>query len=294
MRGKLFKLSCALLALACLFLGLATLGPLTPLSAQNYGGSQNAIRLRGRMLSSCSPLNGQIYIWNSSTNQWICGTLSTLNGGVLAVTSGGTGTGTAFTQGSAIFAGASGVYSQDNANFFWDGTNHRLGIGTASPSATLHVIGGGTAVMLSDGTKPFTGNIGTGIMSGSVRDLYWTTTGASGGYAWYVQNGSSGQVMGMGIDRNGNVGIGTTSPASRLDAPTGTVAALSFKFDGTVYSAAGTAVPTCNAGNLLLRVAVSDATLATPGSTYVGSGTYTIALQCTYNSTGPAYTWIID
>ncbi len=30
-----------------------------------------------------------------------------------------------------MFAGASGVYAQDNANFFWDATNHQLGLGGA-------------------------------------------------------------------------------------------------------------------------------------------------------------------
>lgn len=43
---------------------------------------------------------------------------------------GGTGTSTIFTLGSVIFAGASGVYSQNNANFFWDNTNNRFLIGT--------------------------------------------------------------------------------------------------------------------------------------------------------------------
>ena len=33
------------------------------------------------------------------------------------------------TQGSVIFAGSSGVISQDNSNLFWDETNNRLGIG---------------------------------------------------------------------------------------------------------------------------------------------------------------------
>lgn len=59
--------------------------------------------------------------------------------GTLAVSRGGTGTGTAFTAGSVIFAGASGVYSQNNANFFWDNTNVRLGIGNATPATRLHV-----------------------------------------------------------------------------------------------------------------------------------------------------------
>ncbi len=46
---------------------------------------------------------------------------------------------TSATQGSVLFAGASGVLQQDNANFFWDDTNNRLAIGNASPSANLHI-----------------------------------------------------------------------------------------------------------------------------------------------------------
>jgi hypothetical protein len=63
--------------------------------------------------------------------------------GTLGVANGGTGTATAFTAGSVVFAGASGVYSQDNANLFWDDTNNRLGIGTSSPDSKLHVEGTG-------------------------------------------------------------------------------------------------------------------------------------------------------
>ncbi len=53
-------------------------------------------------------------------------------------------------------------------------------------------------------------------------------------------------------------------------------------------------LPSCASGTLLQRQGVNDATLATPGSTAVGGGTYTIAVQCTFNTTGSAYTWIID
>jgi hypothetical protein len=60
-------------------------------------------------------------------------------GGTLAVGNGGTGTATAFTTGSVVFAGASGIYTQDNANFFWDDTNNYLGIGTSSPANILDV-----------------------------------------------------------------------------------------------------------------------------------------------------------
>src|SRR5262249_40191172 len=65
----------------------------------------------------------------------------TWNGTTIGVAYGGTGAGTAFTAGSVVYAGTSGVYSQDNSNFFWDATNHRLGIGTTSPGQKLSVSG---------------------------------------------------------------------------------------------------------------------------------------------------------
>jgi hypothetical protein len=53
-------------------------------------------------------------------------------------------------------------------------------------------------------------------------------------------------------------------------------------------------LPACGAATLLERLAVSDATVAVPGSAYTGGGTYTIAVECTFNSAGSIYTWIID
>jgi hypothetical protein len=65
--------------------------------------------------------------------------LTTHVSGTLPVTNGGTGTATAFTAGSVVFSGASGVFSQNNANFFWDNTNARLGIGNAAPATRVHL-----------------------------------------------------------------------------------------------------------------------------------------------------------
>lgn len=64
--------------------------------------------------------------------------------GVLGVEKGGTGTSSTFALGSIVFAGASGVYAQNNANLFWDNTNSFLGIGTASPNSRLNVVGSTT------------------------------------------------------------------------------------------------------------------------------------------------------
>jgi len=41
------------------------------------------------------------------------------------------------TAGSNLFAGTSGTLSQNNANWFWDNTNKRLGIGTNTPGSGL-------------------------------------------------------------------------------------------------------------------------------------------------------------
>ena len=46
------------------------------------------------------------------------------------------------TQGSVLFAGASGVVSEDNSNLFWDDTTNRLGIRTLSPSQAIHILNG--------------------------------------------------------------------------------------------------------------------------------------------------------
>jgi hypothetical protein len=50
----------------------------------------------------------------------------------------GTFTLPSLTSGSVLFSNGSTI-AQDNSNFFWDATNHRLGVGTASPSALLSV-----------------------------------------------------------------------------------------------------------------------------------------------------------
>ena len=73
--------------------------------------------------------------------------------GTLPVTSGGSGTATAFTAGSVVFAGASGVYSQENAEFFWDNTNDFLGLGTAVPDTRL-TITAPTQTSVTAGTLP--------------------------------------------------------------------------------------------------------------------------------------------
>ncbi len=88
--------------------------------------------------------NATRYLSNTGTdNNPAWAQVNLVNGvtGVLSIANGGSATSTQFTQGSVVFAGASGVYSQDNAGLFFDPVTNRLGINTANSSSTLHVNG---------------------------------------------------------------------------------------------------------------------------------------------------------
>lgn len=50
------------------------------------------------------------------------------------------------TEGSVIFVDSGSLLTEDNANFFWDAANARLGIGTDAPDEALHVLGGNALV----------------------------------------------------------------------------------------------------------------------------------------------------
>ena len=146
------------------------------------------------------PTGRTMWVYSDATNVVDAVThLSSLTLGTsLPVSSGGTGTNTAFTAGSVVFAGASGVYSQDNANLFWDNANDRLGIGTATPAAKLDVIGN--------------------IRMPSGNSLYWAggneiINAVENNRMTFGVNGSER----MRIDSSGNVGIGTNNPIAKLD-----------------------------------------------------------------------------
>ncbi len=118
--------------------------------------------------------------------------------GTVPVTNGGSGTATSFTSGSIIFAGTSGIYNQNNANFFWDNINSRLGISTTIPAEKLHVAGNirtsslagtglrmvkadanGTLTPLAAGTATQV-LLGTGVYGNVPTNTCWSLTGNAG------------------------------------------------------------------------------------------------------------------
>ncbi|MBI3097827.1 MAG: tail fiber domain-containing protein [Planctomycetes bacterium] len=132
----------------------------------------------------------------------------------IPVAEGGTGATTAFTTGSVVFAGASGVSSQDNANLFWDDTNNRLGLGTVTPAVGLHVVGNakiqGTTAADSAGLL----TIGNGSAGWQAKTYYYA------GYDFGVVD--PGGTTRLHISNTGNVGIGGVNVNRPLVVSAGT------------------------------------------------------------------------
>ena len=113
---------------------------------------------------------------------------------------GGTGTSTAFTTGSVVFAGASGVYSQDNANFFWDNTNSRLGLGTTTTATRLNVVDSANTYAAT-----FTGTSSTNFVALGTTAFGASIAGWTAGFA-----ASADLVL---QPNGGNLGLGVTPSA---------------------------------------------------------------------------------
>lgn len=152
-----------------------------------------------------------------------------ITAGTLPVARGGTGA-AAFTQGSMVFAGPSGVYTQDNSNVFWDDTANDLGIGESSPLVRLHVKDGGGVPSLasaSDTVAVFQGSAAAGsiarvsIISGTTAQSFLNLGDSADddiGSINYNNNANAFSIRTnnvnnrLYINASGNVGINTNSP----------------------------------------------------------------------------------
>lgn len=165
----------------------------------------------------------------------------------------GTITPSGFTQGSVVFAGSGGTLTQDNSGFFYDATNHSLGLGTTSPYSDFGLF----QVRGAKVASTFSGGVLASIREAST---YNTSGGVKTSYAFHISNqstrasgASSLTNVGLyatasGAQNNyaalfdqGDVGIGTLSPTYRLEV-IGTFRASGNALIGTNTSA-GTATP---------------------------------------------------
>ena len=136
------------------------------------------------------------------------------------------------TAGSILFSDGATI-AQDNANFFWDNTNSRLGVGTASPVSRLQIKASAFSQPLFnayDGFYDFnlgyyaatTGSERLSIYKNSYRTIFdsvSTSSAISSAFA-FLTNGS--EII--RFNQSGNVLIGTTTDAGfKLDVNGGAI-----------------------------------------------------------------------
>jgi len=122
-------------------------------------------------------------------------------------------TGSGVTNHIPYWSSTSGLLA-DSSQLIWDSTNNRLGIGTTTPTAQIHVIGSGLfsgdvtasgSFIGGSGTASlpsfeFTGDPDTGLFSPAANTFGISTSG----------------VERLRVDSVGNIGIGTVTPSGKL------------------------------------------------------------------------------
>lgn len=196
-------------------------GLVQPNPSQNFGG---AILFSATDLSSSRFITDTLTVNNNSTLKGDLTVTGTITGSVAGSVNPG------FTAGSVIFQGASGL-AQDNSKFFYDSTNHRLGIGTTSPTNLLHIVGNGNQLKLDNGSSnlniinngntiyDFDFNTATASDNATLRFFRHTNTSGIVSLQLTPGNNSSStgaQISGNGLSTfmGGPVAIGTLTPTT--------------------------------------------------------------------------------
>jgi hypothetical protein len=161
--------------------------------------------------------------------------------------------------------------------FFWDASAERLGIGTSSPSATLEV---GALTSGSTGTAVINHEGGSTpalqVKTRTNRSVLQISDNDTTGYL-SAENGlfSIGRTAGfsannINIDSSNNVGIGTSSPSSKLDVVGTATISTDLNVGGAVKGNAGTrAISVGTAGSVTGGVQLWS---STTGTSYVQFG----------------------
>lgn len=149
-----------------------------------------------------SPANNEGLFYDSATSLWKNETIASALGYTPFNLP-------SLTSGSVLFSNGTTI-AQDNANLFWDDTNNRLGIGTASPGVTLDVNGSiraisGTVFSSTTQTQAIQTNSSNLVIRGSGGTAYATLFQTTGNLV--LQNGGTFTDAGYKLDVNGTVRI---------------------------------------------------------------------------------------
>jgi hypothetical protein len=137
----------------------------------------------------------------------------------------------ALTTGSVLFSNGSTI-AQDNANFFWDDTNNRLGIGTTTPQQRLDVFSASNyqGILVRGSSAP---SIGFVQSSGTTPTWKIGISGNFGNNLAISSGATATDVITFGAN---GVGIGIANSVSKLHVATAPIASANY---GTVSIGSG-------------------------------------------------------
>jgi hypothetical protein len=127
------------------------------------------------------------------------------------------------------------AFASDAANFFWDDTNNRLGVGTNTPTTALHIVktGTGATIRLSN-----IGSSGSDIIGGNNFRIVNTTSGAAlstDGFWQSINNqigiNTNAQAATLHIKGSGSTSATTSLLVQNISA----IELLRVRDDGRVY-----------------------------------------------------------
>ena len=176
----------------------------------------------------------------SGTNIKTVNSTSLLGSGNLAV---GTFNLPSLTSGSVLFSNGTTI-AQDNANLFWDDTNNRLGIGTASPSAIIHSVGSvSAATAIARGTflnQTLVATANNDVLVGLDIQPTFTTGAFTGVQSIALRLPNGGRITNASTVSGYNVYIASTETTLNSPISTGTVGfQLNYGFVGRFMGTTG-------------------------------------------------------
>jgi hypothetical protein len=158
---------------------------------------------------------------------------------------------TALTSGSVPFIGASGALTQDNANLFFDDTNNRLGIATASPTTPLDVFGSGIIGRLN---ATSTNNAYLGFASNGTNK--WSAGNVQSDHRFRIFSEANSAEL-ITILQTGEFGIGIANPTTKFHID-GAASALIANLDANVSVAKTLSFRSDNSNRINLEVSGTE------------------------------------
>jgi len=204
-----------------------------------------------------------LYRWNTGTNAYVELSPNIINSLVFNDANGFDGTialvgsvatltiTTALTTGSVGFIGASGALLQDNANFFWDDTNNRLGLGTNAPTTAIDVFGSGIIGRLN-GTS--TNNAFLAFASAGSNK--WSIGNVQSDHRFRIYSEANTSEL-VSVLQTGEFGIGIANPTTKFHIDGG-ASALIANLDANVSVAKSVSFRSDNSNRFNIEVSGTE------------------------------------